>query len=81
MNNTAPILSRIYSSTEAYPPIERLARAIAYAHFDRKKWIGYAPKAERNAWAVDMGWKTFIPDARIVAGIMGIELEEQSDAT
>ena len=64
--------------TDQQPPSmahleERTARAIAWAHFDRKYCNGNQTKASRNAYYADKNWRTFVPAARLVLCVLAEE--------
>jgi hypothetical protein len=44
--------------------IERVARAIAWRHHNRKQWVGSCPKSEANDFYADREWRTFVGAAR-----------------
>ncbi len=43
--------------------VERIARALAWRHFDRRAWTGACPKTERTQWLVNHYWTNFTEDA------------------
>lgn len=46
--------------------IYRVARKLAYLHFDRRKWSGACSKEEQTQWLVDNYWDGWIKDAKII---------------
>jgi hypothetical protein len=60
--------------------VESVARAIAAKHYDRRKWTGFCPKADRTAWLVNHYWDQFIPDARAAILAMKVPTAEMISA-
>ena len=52
---------------------ERTARAIAWAHFERKRPYGFGVKPGWKAAQVEKGWRTFVPAARLVLCVLAEE--------
>lgn len=50
--------------TTISPVVERVARAIAYKHFDRKPTCGHCTHEERVTFMANKYWRGWVPDAR-----------------
>ena len=68
------------SRTDISPVVERVARAIAYKHFDRKPTHGHCTHEELVSFMANKYWRDWVSDARAAIEAMREPTPEMVDA-